>query len=198
MIQELIKMCTQKDFDLEKANELIQQIDVNEKFKKPDYSWNNTLLECASENANFSMVKLLLENGADPDIVADDLGPLWSLQYADGETDKENKDRLKIAQLLLEYGANPLIDPENTNEGLFDYVVFKIFNDDLNDSWEYLVRFFILLVAYGASSDYCTPHIVKEFDKADMSQYKFRFRSEGNGKYSGIITDRNDDIAAYI
>jgi ankyrin repeat protein len=55
-----------------------------------------------------------------------------------------------------------------------------------------------LLLENGASTDYCTPRIVRSFDKSDMGQYRFYFVPEGNGGYSGVIRDRNDLDTAYV
>ena len=197
MVHELEKMCLNKEFDREKAEQLIQQIDVNQIFVAESHNYETVLLERASIWANVPMVELLLKNGADPNLVFNEEATLWDLQY-NGDTDEESEDRLKIAQLLLEYGADPLIDPENLGESLFDYVLDMVFNDDFGELWKYRSRFFILLIAYGAKSEACTPRIVGSFDKAKMQQYEFYFVPEGNGRYSGVITDDYGGEIAYI
>lgn len=198
MIRELEAMCLRQEFDRAKAEQLMRQVDVNQVFAVSGYRWKTVLLECAATHANVPMVELLLRNGADPNLIFDDEATLWNLQYNDGETDDENEQRLIIAQMLLEYGADPLIDPENGGESLLDYVVFAVFNDDYSELWEYRSRFLILLVAYGAKSDYCSPRIVKEFDKANMRQYHFLMVPAGNGKFSGAISDGRGNNIAYI
>lgn len=198
MIHKLEKMCLQQEFDKDEATRIMKQLDVNQEFIPLEHSWKTVLLEWASIWANVSMVELLLKNGANPNIVFNDESTLWNLQYNDGETDEENENRLKIAQLLLEHGADPLIDPENTNECLYDYVMCSIFNDDFDELWEYRSRFFILLVAYGAKTKYCNPRVVGKFDKMNMQQYKFIMVPEGNDKYSGVIRDAQGNNVAFI
>ena len=199
MIHELEKMISSKTFDAKKAKTLIEQIDVNQEFVTREYNCKTTLLEWASMWASLPMVELLLKHGADPNqFFNHDESTLWNLQYNDGETDEENEQRLLIAQRLLEYGANPLVDPDKTGEPLLDYVVFATFNDGVDELWEYRSRFLILLVAFGAKSKYCIPRIVGEFDKTNMKQYEFFMIPEGNGKYSGVIIDGQGNDVAYV
>lgn len=199
MIRELEKMCADNNFDESIALQLIKQVDVNEKFKYATFDLETTLLEEAASNSNLKMATLLLNNGADPNKIFDkEECTLWNLQYNDGETAEENEQRLKIAQLLLEHGANPNIIPEKNGESLFEWVLYTIFNDSIDELWEYRSRFFILLVAYGGKTSYCEPEIIKDFDKSDMRQYYFCLIPEENGKYSGEIRDKNKDTIAYI
>ena len=196
ILSELDKMCRQKNADIKKAEALMKQIDVNTEYVDPGWSRTITLLQAAAESANLEMAELLLNNNADPDFVFSKQCVLWDLQYDDGKTIEENENRLKIAQLLLEYGADPHIDPEKTGEGLFDYVVFEVFNDDC--AWGYRARFLILLVAYGASSDYCSPRIVGSFDKKNMESYRFYLVASGKHGYSGVISDKDNAIVAFV
>ena len=199
MIQKIGNMCQQQNFDRTEAVKILKQINVNEAFVPDNYGYATMLLEWAAMWANLSMVELLLEHGADPNLVFHNESTLWNLQYNDGETDEENEHRLLIAQRLLEYGADPLIDPDQIGESLLDYVVCAVFNDDdAEELWNYRSRFLILLVAFGAKSKYCTPRIVGEFDKSNMKKYKFYMVPEKNGKYSGVITDGQGNDIAYV
>ena len=199
MIKELVNMCKDLDFDREKALNIIKSIDVNEEFIADKYNNKTILLEKAAESANVSMVELLLENGADPDKIFNYCeSVLWKLQYNDGETDEENERRLIIAQRLLEYGANPLIIPENGGEDLFEFVRFTVFNDSHNELWKYRSRFFILLVAFGGKKYYCEPEIFEDFDKSNMKQYSFYMVPTDSGRYFGVICDENDNDIAFI
>ena len=200
MIHELEKMISSKEFDIEKAELLIKQIDVNQEFVPQKSNYKTTLLEWAATWANLPIAELLLKYGADPNqLFNGHESTLWGLQYNDGENEEENEQLLLIAQRLLEYGADPLVDPENTGEPLLDYVVFSVFNDDDADElWNYRSRFLILLVAFGAQSKYCIPRIVGEFDKTNMKQYEFFMVPRGNGKYSGLITDSQGNEIAYV
>lgn len=200
MIHELEKMIYSKTFDAKKAETLIEQIDVNQEYVTGEDEFKTTLLESASIQANLPMVELLLEHGADPNrLFNDDESTLWNLQYNYGETDEENEQRLLIAQRLLEYGADPLGDPDKMGEPLLNYVVYALFNDnDEEDFWNYRSRFLILLVAFGAKTEYCIPRIVGKFDKTNMKQYEFFMVPERNGKYGGVITDGQGNEVAYI
>ena len=56
MIHELEKMCLQREFDKEKAEQIMKQIDVNQVFKGLRSSLDTTLLTRAAEEANYEMV----------------------------------------------------------------------------------------------------------------------------------------------
>ena len=149
MIFELEKMCQQIDFDKNTAEKLLAQIDVNQEFVSARHSWLTTnLLECAIIYANYEMVKLLLEKGADPNMVYNNgtENVLWDLQYAEEDT-KENEIRLNIVKLLLENGANPHIVVEN--EDLYHWAT-ACWQDDMGTQAKYRSEFISLLEDYGA------------------------------------------------
>ncbi|MBE6661853.1 MAG: hypothetical protein E7606_01075 [Ruminococcaceae bacterium] len=207
--KRLFELCQNEEFDLSEAKSLISQIDINEIIIDPTWSWERktTFLSEATSNSNLKMVNLLLENGANPNMICNDENPLWDLQYNDYPDSTYEEDdmlayqceekRLQIAQLMLDYGADPCMIVENEN--LFSYVVCSIFNDDYDHLWEYRSRFLILLVAYGAKSDYCAPEIIKPFDKSNLLRYKFICVPVGDGYHlTGEILDENRDIIAKI
>ena len=105
---------------------------------------------------------------------------------------------LRIAQLLLEYGADTNIAPED--EDLFSYVLFAVFNDgDTGRLLEYRIRFLILLVAYGGCNDYCKPEILIPFDKSNMEQYDFSFvKCPDNYHLRGEILDADYNVVAIV
>ena len=167
---------------------------------------------------NLKMARLLLENGADPNYVlyADRPGwhenPFWELQYnvyGDEfyEESDENKrisdaadeDKLEIARLCLEHGADPCLKLEG--EALFSYVLYAVVEgDDDFRLLEYRSRFLILLIAYGGKNEYYQPQILKPFDKNNMKQYEFvRFPV---GRYGCVsvdeIVDKNYEVVARI
>ena len=162
-------------------------------------------MECVT-NTNLKMAQLLLEKGANPNMIFDDENPLWDLQYndySDEEYEEGNyayqsdEKRLKIAQLMLECGADPCIVVEG--EDLFSYVLYAVFNDDYGQFWKYHCRFFVLLVAYGGKNNYCKPEILKPFDKSNMHQYKFYCVPVGDGYHlTGEIVDENHEVVAKI
>lgn len=200
---ELLNMCGADDFDFERAQWLIQQIDVNEIFLHPGWEWDTTLLIEATSYSNLKMVELLVNAGADPNLLVRDESPLWNMQYpCMEEFDEENSfeaevraqnENLRIVQLLLEHGADPcvVIDMED----LFSYVLDIVFNE--ND--EYRSRFFIYLIAYGGKSKYVTPKIIRPFDKNKLLEYSFVKVPAGDGyHFTGEILDENHDVVAKV
>ena len=209
MIKRLFELCQNDDFDILDAETLISQIDVNEIILDPIRSWERktTFLLEASSNSNYKMVKLLLEHGADPNMTCNDENPLWDLQYNDypdeayEKNEKEartsDETHLKIANILLEYGANPCMVLEN--EDLFSYVLYAVFNDDPGCLLDYRSRFFILLVAYGGKNSCCIPEIIKPFDKSNLLQYEFLHILADDGYHlTGEIVDANYEVVAKI
>ena len=160
----LFRLCADENFDKPTAQKLIAETDINkEHIKDERYTGiTTTFLPQAAMHINIEMVRLLLENGADPNfILCSDKplyqeNPFWDMQYPVSDNAAENETGLQIAQLMLDYGASPAIELE---EDLFSYVVSGVFNDDRDTSWEYLCRFLIMLVAYDASNDYCLKEI---------------------------------------
>lgn len=148
MLLEFEKMCLQKDFDKEKAEQILKQIDVNQEFVDSEHGCRTTPLDWASMWSNYEMVEELLKNGADPNLVYDNgtENVLWNLQYSedDPETDEI---RLNIVKLLLENGANPHIVVEN--EDLYHWAT-ACWQDDMGVQAEYRSRFIDLLEDYGA------------------------------------------------
>ena len=218
-ITELYYMCQDNNFSTERAEDLINEIEINEPFKDPRWDKSlTTFLKEACMYTNLKMAKLLLENGADPNYVlyADRPGwqenPFWDLQYnvydnSFYEANDENKkiadaadeDNLEIARLCLEYGADPCLKLEG--EDLFSYVLCAVVEDDDNFRLlEYRSRFLILLVAYGGKNEYYKPQILKPFDKNNMKQYEF-VRFSGS-RYSLVsvdeIVDEHYEVVARI
>ena len=194
MIKKLEAMCFDPDFNEDEALLCIQNLDINQEFVSTSetlFEIRTIFLESAIVCNNIRMVELLLKNGADPNQSYNNGDKvIWGMQYSD---DLHFEIRLKIAQLLLEYGADWSFDLDGDGESLFEYVTWAVFNDF---DW-YRCRFLILLVAYGAKCDYCTPRIVGEFDKSNMKKYGFRFVPAGNG-FTGEIIDENKNVIAYI
>ena len=205
--QRLLELCKTEDFDTNEVTRLISLLDVNEPVSDPSWKGHKTsfLKEC-SDNTNLKMAKLLLENGADPNIKVEEENPFWDMQYNDYSDDAYEDDnyayqsdekRLAIAQLMLEHGADPCIAVED--EDLFSYVLYEVFNGDSGHLWEYRTRFFILLVAYGGKNSYCIPDIIKPFDKNKVTEYDFVLVPAGDGyHYTGNIVDENYEIVAKI
>jgi len=205
----LFELCKNEEFDIAEAEKIISPLDINRIIIVPGLlgETKTTFLIEASSNSNLKMVKLLLEHGADPNMICNYENPLWDLQYNDysddeyekGEEVTRNSDekRLKIAQLMLEYGADPCMIVED--EDLFSYVLFAVFNDDPGHLRDYRSRFFILLIAYGGKNSYCNPKILKPFDKSNMHQYAFLRVPVGDGYHlTGEIVDENHEVVAKV
>lgn len=206
IINELFKMCKDANFDKDSAIEIIRKVDLNKDY---DYSKSSNLTETflteACTYANIEMVKLLLENGADPNyIICEDRylyqdNAFWDMQYYISDEPEEYEMGLEIAQLMLEYGASPSVTV--SGEDLFSYVCDMVFNDDHSDDLqlEYRQRFFILLIAYGGSNEYCKPQIIGEFDKTNMAQYHFDYvLCDDYYHLTGEICDKAGNVIATV
>ena len=206
LINKLLKLCSDPLFEKGEAVALIRNLNLNEEIVDMQHpNSRTTFLMEATRNANLEMVRLLLENGADPNFILYEDKPLWrenpfwDLQYNDfGETEEENEIGLQMAQLMLEYGADPNITLDDGD--LFSYVCFAVFNDDdTPELCEYRSRFFILLIAYGGSNSYCKPNIISSFDKSHMNQYRFSYVPCDDGYHlTGAILDQNYNVVATV
>lgn len=150
----------------------------------------------AVERLDFDSVSFLLKSGADPNCRDTDGCPvLWNLQYR-GDSPKADNIILKIAQLLLDSGADPNIEYEN--DSLFEYATEKVFNN-FDDDWEHLSHFFVLLIAYGGYSGYCVPKIIKPIDTCNVEEYTLKlFYHDDMYHIYGKIVDKYDTVYAEI
>ena len=144
LIRELEKMCLQKDFDISKAEDIMQKININQVFKSYDFNWYTTFLSRAVDGANYAMVELLLKHGADPNLVCHEENVLWDLQYS-SENVEEDEIRLSIVKLLLENGANPHLTIED--EDLLKWALTNWGEDEGLQS-DYRFEFIKLLEKY--------------------------------------------------
>ena len=204
--KSLFRLCSDVNFDKETALSLIKAVDINKELVEDERYLNikSTFLSRASAYANIEMVRLLLENGADPNFIlcADkplyQENPFWDMQYPVSDDAAENETGLQIAQLMLEYWADPgiIIDEED----LFSYVLSAVFNDDDHKVLcEYRSRFLILLIAYGGANSYCKPEIIKDFDKSNMAQYRFNLVPAGDRYHlTGEIVDGKGEVIAIV
>lgn len=202
---ELYELCSAEQPDMERARELIcsGQIDLSAPAK---HDGTGCYLTEAIESFNYDIAELLLANGADPNARAEEYGRgLWlatrfHAYYLEEEPKADVQKHLKTAQLLLEYGADPN-GLEGTEEPVLDYVVWRMFNDlDLDDGdYDYATKAVILMAAYGASTNYCRPEILKPLNKNNLEQYRFYMRRHTDGYHlSGVIEDTDGEVMAYI
>jgi len=201
---ELYDLCRAEQPDLKRAKEIIcsGQIDLSAPAKADG---TGCYLTEAIESFNYEIAELLLTNGADPNARAQSYGSaLWkTTRFYDEDLEDEPKadvqKHLKTAQLLLECGADPN-GLEGSEEPVLDDVIFRLFNDPLSDiDFDYTLKAVILLAAYGASTDYCRPEIIKPMDKSNLDQYRFNMRRNEDGYHlSGVIEDADGEVVAYI
>jgi hypothetical protein len=144
LIRELEKMCLQKDFDISKAEDIMQKININQVFESSDFELDTTFLSRAVDGANYAMVELLLKHGADPNLVCHEENVLWDLQYSSSNIE-EDEIRLSIVKLLLENGANPHLTIED--EDLLKWALTSWGEDEGLQS-DYRFEFIKLLEKY--------------------------------------------------
>jgi len=166
--------------------------DVNDVIEVPYSEYNyleeDTLLHLASKYSNIRAVKMLLEEGANPNIAAqDNIPPLWEMQY-DGEDSEENDKRLAIAKMLLDYDADPYIVVDH--EKLMHHVDFEVFEENYSGK-EHICRFYLYLLAY----DYMNSIPMKnKIDKEDLEKYRIEITKSDGRKRLHIYDENGLDI----
>lgn len=175
---ELLTMIRSKSFDRATAERVMSQItDLNDPVLDLDGYETTYLFEAESYN-NIEAVRFLLENGADPNLDIPDLinsCALVDLHFLWEEMGEEADIRLKIAKLFFDFGADPNLWYDG--ETLYDHVLWEIFTGDIPHDWEYLKRFFLLLVAYGGGegkSNNYKPMLTEPIDKERIWEYDFK------------------------
>jgi len=204
--REIIDMIENGHFDLPRAKELLCGEDLNKPIRIPipgcNLSYSTTYLCEAVSSNNLPAVAFLLDNGADPNLYIPDIderSALWELQYIEPEQDW--KIRYEIAKLFFSHGADP--DLTSDNEALYDYVCFKVFNEDPNDKndWENLRHLFLLLVIYGSNRK-ATGYeraVLKDIDLSRIDEYDIVISPYLNThKLIGKLIDGNRNEIAII
>jgi hypothetical protein len=173
---ELLHMFKSKCFDRNTASRLLAEIpDLNQPILDLN-GYSSTYLYEAQTFNNVEAVRLLLENGADPNLDIPELisdCALTDLHFLWEEISKEASQRLEIAKLFFEFGGDPNLWYDG--ETLYDHVLWEVFNDSITPhSWEYIERFFIILIAYGGgggNSRYPKPSLSEPIDKTRINEY---------------------------
>ncbi len=187
--EQLFELCKTKNFDNDLPLTLTEGINLNKVIE----SENTTFLYTAVTHGNFKMAEFLLKNGADPNFYAEMDGPvLWELQYRN-DYEFSEKEQLSLVKLVLDYGADPHTTWDS-DESLMDYVLWKVFNEISDDDWEYILKFFVYLIAYGGKLSNGMPEIYQTIEKDNLDEYKFFF-TENESR--GVIV-RNGEVVAYI
>ncbi len=198
---EFLEMIRSGKFDAQRANEIMAGTDYNQPVAESSTSTTTTtyLYEAMSEN-NLSAVAYLLDNGADPNYCNPDLicdCALWDLQYLDVGQDWQT--RYEIAKLFFEHGANPNLKCDG--ETFYDYVLFKVYNDDPNDDndWENLLHLYKLLILYGGggeeSQHYCgRPELTEDINLSKVDEYDVRLHICEDGYHiAGRLVDGEEN-----
>ncbi len=199
--KRLREMCADCSFDREAAAQLAQQLELNEQFPEAERPKDGTTyLNIAVHSGNLEMVRLLLEKGADPNFVFYESDGKWTkTALVELHCCDFGNVGLKMAQLLLEYGANP--STAMGNIGLVGLASWAVETDSPDTkTWKYRSRFLALLIAYGGESEKCKPQILKAFDKTNMEQYQATLVFGRNGYYDSaiVVLDQNGEIVARI
>lgn len=197
---ELYELCSAEQPDMERAKELICSGQIDLSAPATPNSIDCFLTQAIGKN-NYELAKLLLENGADPNAEAEGYGEAlamtsWSVDLLDEKANEA--ELLKILQLLLEKGADP--NGLKGDEAEWDMLIFDVFNDfPPVNVYHYMTRALIAFVAYGASTDYCSPEVIKALDKNNLEQYRFYMSRHKDGYHlCGVIEDSAGEIVAYI
>ena len=156
-VQEFVRLVFEESTDSEQLVNLIQKVGINAVFPA-QVLWKDdggkvhesdlrgeTFLTLALFYKNEYVLRILLENGADPNQRdGDECPPIWDLQY---EWD-DPEFGLRATKMLLDYGADPNIVWEN--EGFYYYVDTKPADwVDSDQEWDYLQTLCDLLEEYG-------------------------------------------------
>lgn len=173
-----------------------EDVEIPLSWLKPD---GPEAMAAAIDEGNYEKILALLKSGVDYPVIDPlwEWSYLWSLQYT-GDYPEDNEIRLQIAEQLLKNGESPIVEIEG--ETLLDYVCYRIFNDSMDhENLEYLRKFMVLLIAYGGHTQYCSPRIIRPFDLAHISKYRFDIFPEADGYHlSAQIRDDQDNIIAVV
>jgi len=168
---QLFHLFKDRDFDKAYALELIKSIpNLNQPILDEAGHSTTYLYEAQAQNS-LEAVRLLLKNGADPNFYDPRLScdcPLWDLQYEAAE-EQDNEARYAIAKLFFEHGADPNIECDG--ETLFDFVTFRVYNED-HGNRKYLRSFYKLLILYGGGGkEYPKPKFAEPVDLTKIDEY---------------------------
>ena len=165
---EVLQMIYSGFFDSHVADKLLKDVNLDSPICD-EHGYSTTYLCEAVDYNNLPAAKYLLEHGADANFYNSDLTndyALWGLQYLYEGQDLQI--RYEISKLFFKYGADPHIEYET--ESFYDYVVFKIFYDDVDeDEKQNLLNIYKIMLLYDADK-FTVEHIKYEADKIDLDR----------------------------
>ena len=140
-------------------------------------------LENNHSNHLIDAVSLLLEFGLNPNTIIEYENIMWSAMYVDLPGIGAS-----VMKLLLENGGNPNLYMPDERETLFDYIAFKVSEDEYTHDYLHTVQIFWVLLAYGGRYEYSgvvpitmlgnnTVEIFKDFRLFD---YYIEYPEKGN------------------
>lgn len=196
--QKQLALLTQvkaKPFDEASASRLLDEVGgIDEPFD--DNRNPMTYLLAATEENNLRAVRFLLDHGSDPNMMIGEWEdcPFENLQFPPDDK-ADNQERLEIAKLFLEHGADPNIPIDGV--ALYDYVTYEAFEHIGEYDRDYLLKFYLLLVAFGGGGkEYPKPELAEKIDLDHIFEYDFKFfRCEDGYHLEGhIFTPDGRDI----
>ena len=198
---ELLKSFNAPQFDKAAALRILTEIpNLNQPILNLGGFSSTYLFEAQTRN-NVEAVRLLLENGADPNLYIPNITndcALTDLHFLWDEMESDVPKRLEVAKLFFDFGGDPNLDYDG--ESLYDHVLWEIFNDEHTPhDWKYLCSFFKILIAYGGGGgrSHCPkPKLTEPIDKNRIDEYDFHlFRCEDGYHLEGhIFNPDNVDI----
>jgi ankyrin repeat protein len=105
MLKKLIEAIC--NVHVNQVRELVHSCDLNESDGRGTPLWYAIPTGIKAKREELEIIKILLENGADPNLVVDDTGSPFELALILGDQE--------VIQLLLDHGANPNLKLINFN-----------------------------------------------------------------------------------
>ncbi len=192
---ELLNLVRAKPFDEVSVSRLLDEIGgIDEPIE--DNRDLTTYLFAATEENNLRAVRFLLDHGSDPNMIIGEWEdcPFEDLQFPPDDK-ADNQERLEIAKQFLEHGADPNL--KTNGESVYDYVTYEAFEHIGEYDRDYLLKFYLLLIAFGGGGkEYPKPELTEKIDLDHIFEYDFKFfRCEDGYHLEGhVFTPDGRDI----
>ena len=184
VVEKLFQLCRDENFNVEEAEKVIKTVELNKVYditRETEHhspvKHKTTLLYEAYWYWNIKMVRLLLENGADPNFYEEWDGPIIDdLRF--NWFEKEEKECFELLKLLFDYGADPNLVWEN--ESVVESALGSL-NDDFSTPEEhrYNEKYYTYLIVKGGRPRYFTQEWYEEVLEAMTEEYKKFFTEDG-------------------